>query len=127
MLDLEGVVWNATHAATGFVQSLLWLVGLDWLVPKLLGQIPPEREIGSVTADGAYDMRKCHDAIAACDALAVKPPCSIAIPLLAYLSQSLKEKSVQGKGNCAQTPIVQKSLAIPSAPSRKTPLQAMKD
>ncbi len=32
--------------------------------PDLLGQIPPDQEIGSVTADGAYDTRKCHDAIA---------------------------------------------------------------
>jgi hypothetical protein len=31
-------------------------------------------ELGSVTADGAYDTRKCHDAIAARDAHAVIPP-----------------------------------------------------
>lgn len=34
------------------------------MLPELLGQIPPDQEIGSVTADGAYDTRKCHDAIA---------------------------------------------------------------
>lgn len=33
--------------------------------PELLDQIPPEQEIVSVTADGAFDTRKCHDAIAA--------------------------------------------------------------
>jgi hypothetical protein len=32
--------------------------------PELLKQIPPDQEIGSVTADGAYDTRKCHEAIA---------------------------------------------------------------
>ena len=34
------------------------------VLPDLLGQIPPHQEIGSVTAHGAYDTRKCHDAIA---------------------------------------------------------------
>ena len=34
------------------------------MLPELLGQIPPDQEIASVTADGAYDTRKCHDAIA---------------------------------------------------------------
>jgi hypothetical protein len=33
------------------------------ILPDLLGQIPAEEEIASVTADGAYDTRKCHDAI----------------------------------------------------------------
>ena len=33
------------------------------ILPDLLSQIPPEEEIASVTADGAYDTRKCHDAI----------------------------------------------------------------
>ena len=36
--------------------------------------IPAGEEIGSVTADGAYDTRKCHDAIAARGAHAVIPP-----------------------------------------------------
>ncbi len=34
------------------------------VLPDLLSQIPAGEEIGSVTADGAYDTRKCHDAIA---------------------------------------------------------------
>ena len=34
------------------------------VLPDLLSQIPEDQEIGSVTADGAYDTRKCHDAIA---------------------------------------------------------------
>ena len=44
------------------------------MLPELLNQIPPDRDIGSVTADGAYDTRKCHDAIAARNANAVIPP-----------------------------------------------------
>jgi len=44
------------------------------VLPDLLGQIPPEQEIGTVTADGAYDTRKCHDAIADGGAHAVIPP-----------------------------------------------------
>ena len=44
------------------------------MLPDLLSQIAPDQEIGSVTADGAYDTRKCHDAIAARDAHAAIPP-----------------------------------------------------
>ena len=44
------------------------------VLPDLLGQIPIGEEIGSVTADGAYDMRNCHDAIADRGAHAVIPP-----------------------------------------------------
>ena len=49
-------------------------VGDAPMLPELLNQIPPEQDIGSVTADGAYDTRKCHDAIAARNAHAVIPP-----------------------------------------------------
>ena len=44
------------------------------ILPDLLDQIPLDQELGSVTADGAYDTRKCHDAIAARNAHAVIPP-----------------------------------------------------
>jgi hypothetical protein len=44
------------------------------MLPDLLDQIPPDQDLGSVTADGAYDTRKCHDAIAARNADAVIPP-----------------------------------------------------
>ena len=44
------------------------------VLPDLLSQIPAEEEIASVTADGAYDTRKCHDAIAERGAHAVIPP-----------------------------------------------------
>ena len=44
------------------------------VLPDLLSQIPLGEEIGSVTADGAYDTRKCHNAIAERGAYAVIPP-----------------------------------------------------
>ena len=40
-------------------------VGDAPMLPGLLDQIPLDQEIASVTADGAFDTRKCHDAIAA--------------------------------------------------------------
>ena len=44
------------------------------VLPDLLSQIPANQEIGSVTADGAYESRKCHDAIADRGGHAVIPP-----------------------------------------------------
>ena len=49
-------------------------VGDAPMLPELLDQIPTDVEIGSVTADGAYDTRKCHDAVADRGAHAVIPP-----------------------------------------------------
>ena len=49
-------------------------VGDAPMLPELLDQIPPEQETASVTADGAFDTRKCHDAIAARGAAAIIPP-----------------------------------------------------
>ena len=43
------------------------------MLPELLDQIPSDREIASVTADGASDTRKGHDAIAGRGADAVIP------------------------------------------------------
>ena len=42
--------------------------------PMLPGQLPAAVEIGSVTADGAYETRNCHDAAANRGAHAVIPP-----------------------------------------------------
>ncbi len=41
---------------------------------ELPDQTPLEQEIATVTADGAFDTRKCHDAIAARGAAAIIPP-----------------------------------------------------
>jgi hypothetical protein len=40
-------------------------IGDTPMLPELLDQIPRDQEIATVTADGAFDTRKCHDAIAA--------------------------------------------------------------
>ncbi len=55
-------------------------VGDAPMLLELLDQIPPDEEIASVTADGAFDTRKCHDAIAARGAHAVIPPRKTAKP-----------------------------------------------
>ncbi len=44
------------------------------ILPVLLDQIEADQGIASVSADGAYDTRKCHEAIAARNAAAVTPP-----------------------------------------------------
>ncbi|APG46599.1 transposase, IS4 family (plasmid) [Phaeobacter porticola] len=49
-------------------------VGDAPMLPELLAQMPSDQDSGSVTADGAYDTRKCPDAIAARGAGAVIPP-----------------------------------------------------
>jgi hypothetical protein len=49
-------------------------VGDAPMLPELLDQIPPEQEIATVTADGAFDTRRCHNAIAARGAAALIPP-----------------------------------------------------
>jgi len=49
-------------------------VGDAPMLPEPLDQIPPEQQIASVTADGAFDTRKCHKAIAARGAAAIIPP-----------------------------------------------------
>ena len=49
-------------------------IGDPPMLPELLNQIPSNQDICSVTADGAYDTRKCHEVIAARDAHAVVPP-----------------------------------------------------
>ena len=49
-------------------------VGDAPMLPELLAQIAADQDIASVTADGAYDTRKCHDAIADRGAAAIIPP-----------------------------------------------------
>ncbi len=49
-------------------------VGDAPMLPGLLDQIPPDQDIASVTADGAYDTRRCHDDSAERGAHAVIPP-----------------------------------------------------
>ena len=43
------------------------------VLPDLLDQIPDDEDIGTVTADGAYDTRRCHSAIIARGGAAIIP------------------------------------------------------
>jgi hypothetical protein len=45
------------------------------VLPDLPGQTPSDEEVGSVTADGTYDTRNYHNAIADRGAHAIIPPC----------------------------------------------------
>ena len=74
-------VWRKTHI--GIDEKTLEIRAVEFtssdvgdapMLPELLSQIPPDQGIASVTADGAYDTRKCHDAIAERGAAAVIPP-----------------------------------------------------
>ncbi|WP_299414736.1 IS5 family transposase [uncultured Sulfitobacter sp.] len=46
-------------------------VGDAPMLPDLLDQIPPDQEIATVTADRAYDTRRCHNVLAARGAAAI--------------------------------------------------------
>lgn len=49
-------------------------VGDAPILPVLLAQIPEDEDITSVTADGTYDARRCHETIAERGAQAIIPP-----------------------------------------------------
>jgi hypothetical protein len=74
-------VWRKIHI--GIDEKLLEIraaefttgdVGDPPTLPELLDQILPGQEIDSVTADGAFHTRKCHNSIATCGAVAIIPP-----------------------------------------------------
>jgi hypothetical protein len=72
--------WRKVHlamdVATGDIRAVEFTSsgeGDSPVLPGLLAQIPLEQPIGTVTADGAYDTRKCHTAIVERDATAVIP------------------------------------------------------
>ncbi|TRD14604.1 IS5 family transposase, partial [Palleronia caenipelagi] len=76
------------------------------ILPDLLDQIPSDEEIGSVTADGAYDTRKCHEAIAARCAAAIIPPRKNAKPWkptspgAIALNEALRASKYLGRAIC---------------------------
>lgn len=62
--------WRRVHLAMDTATSDIRVVeftpasdGDSPVLPALLDQIPDGEEIGTVTADGAYDTRRCHTAI----------------------------------------------------------------
>jgi hypothetical protein len=72
--------WRKVHlamdVATGDIRAVEFTSsgeGDSPVLPELLAQIPPDQVVGTVTADGAYDTRKCHAAIAERGATAIIP------------------------------------------------------
>ena len=72
--------WRKVHiamdAGTGDVRAVEFTSsrqGDSPLLPELLAQVPPPEPIGTVTADGAHDTRRCHGAIIGRGADAVIP------------------------------------------------------
>ena len=72
--------WRKVHLAMDMATSDIRAVeftpssdGDSPVLPDLLDQIPEGEEIGTVTADGAYDTRRCHTAIIDRQATAIIP------------------------------------------------------
>ena len=72
--------WRKVHLAIDTATSDIRAVeftpsreGDSPVLPDLLDQIPEDEDIGTVTADGAYDTRRCHSAIVARGATAIIP------------------------------------------------------
>jgi hypothetical protein len=72
--------WRKVHlamdVATGDIRGVEFTSSREGdspVLPGLLAQIPAEQPIGTVTADGAYDTRTCHSAIADRGATAIIP------------------------------------------------------
>ncbi len=64
------------------------------VLPDPRAQIPEDELIGSVTADGAYDTRKCHDVIADRGAHAVIPPRKNAKPWKTVTAGAMARKRI---------------------------------
>ena len=72
--------WRKVHLAMDTATSDIRAVeftpsreGDSPVLPDLLGQIPEDEDIGTVTADGAYDTRRCHGAVIARGGTAIIP------------------------------------------------------
>jgi len=72
--------WRKVHlamdTATGDIRGVEFTPSREGdspVLPDLLAQVPADQPIGTVTADGAYDTRTCHTAIADRGATAVIP------------------------------------------------------
>lgn len=72
--------WRKVHlamdTATSDIRAVEFTPSRDGdspVLPELLDQIPQHEDIGTVTADGAYDTRRCHVAIIEREATAIIP------------------------------------------------------
>lgn len=72
--------WRKVHLAmdpaTSDIRAVEFTPSRDGdspVLPELLDQVPQDEPIGTVTADGAYDTRRCHTAILERDAVPIIP------------------------------------------------------
>ncbi len=73
--------WRLVHmamdaATSDIIRAVEFTPGRDGdspVLPDLLGPVPEDQPIGSVTADGAYGTRRCHAAIAGRGAIPIIP------------------------------------------------------
>lgn len=72
--------WRKVHlamdTATGDIRAVEFTCSREGdspVLPVLLDQVPPDEQIGTVTADGAFDTRRCHTAIVERGATAIIP------------------------------------------------------
>lgn len=72
--------WRKVHlamdTATGDIRAVEFTSSREGdspVLPSLLAQLPSDQPLGTVTADGAYDTRACHTAIAERGATAIIP------------------------------------------------------
>jgi hypothetical protein len=72
--------WRKVHlamdTATSDIRAVEFTPSSDGdspVLPDLLDQIPDDEDIGTVTADGTYDTRRCHAAIIARGGTAIIP------------------------------------------------------
>jgi hypothetical protein len=75
-------------------------IGDAHMLAELLNQIPPDQNIGSVTAEGAYDTRKCREAIAARDAHAVISPRTNAKPWKSTSAEAIARNAAVSAQRC---------------------------
>ena len=67
---------TGVHTANSDIRAVEFTPSRDGdssVLPELLGQIPEDEDVGTVTADGACDKRRCHGAIIARGATAFIP------------------------------------------------------
>jgi hypothetical protein len=96
------------------------------IMPELLNHISADRDIGSVIADGAYDTRKCHEAIAARNAHAVIHPRKNAKPWKPASTASIaRNDAVRGVAISGQYPVATLERISPPKPSQ-TKMHCMK-
>jgi hypothetical protein len=102
--------WRKVHLAMDTATSDIGAVeftpssdGDSPVLPELLDQIPGGEEIGTVTADGAYDTRRCHTAINNRQATAIIPirknrrPWKVDCPAAIARNQNLRSTRHDGR------------------------------